>query len=167
MSSKPKDESAPAPVTVERDIDVDDAAHEELKGVALVLYTNATKAMTHGSRMEEVAVECFRRAKAFLKVSEGVKYEEINADPLPPEKPEFIDVPVHQEFADGKWKTVVDPVTNRPVMEKAPVDRSAYAPNLPETHPVNLRFRPVDKVPIALRKGTPQDIARAVAGDRE
>jgi len=127
-------------------------AHARLEQVALHIFNRMGSDVQFGRSMESLAVESFRRAKSFLTISEGVESGIVSADPIKPDVPEFIDVPVMTQRSDEKWDPVKDPKTGLPVMQRAPVDRDAYAPNLPSEHPINLRFKPRDGVAIADRK---------------
>lgn len=127
-------------------------AHARLETVALHIFNRLGEGAPVGRDISGLARESFVRAKAFLLISEGVKSGEISAEPPKPEPTEYIEVPVWQQQSDEKWRPVVDPVTNKPVTQRAPIDRYAYAPNLAADHPINQRFKPVDGVSFEDRK---------------
>jgi hypothetical protein len=115
------------------------------------LFKDASRNLTRGYNTESVALECFRRATAFLKVSAGIRAGELSAEPEAPLETEYVEVPVMLQSGDEKWKPVKDPVTGKPVTQRLPVDNFAFAPNLPEDHPINLRFKPLDGVSLKER----------------
>lgn len=120
--------------------------HAELKGVALSVFNQMTSSVGRGLVHKATALEAFRRAKVFLECSDEIEMGMASAEPIPADIPEDVDVPVLVQNSEEKWSPLMDPITNRQVVQKMPVDRYAYAPNLPENHPVNVRFKPHDGV---------------------
>ena len=120
---------------------------DQLQAVALQLYA---KTDTHGYTNEATALGCFKRAKVFLETAAKVRSGQLSAEEDKPLPNEMIEVPVWKQLSDEKWQPMTDEL-GRVVTEKQPVDRFAYAPNLPKDHPVNLRFKPVDGRSIAER----------------
>lgn len=118
--------------------------HARLEQVALTIFNRLGANLPSNRDSGGLAIESFRRAKAFLAVSEGVKGGDISAEPTQPDKPEYVEIPVWQQTADEKWAAVKDPITGKPVVQMAPVDPYAYAPNLDASHPINQRFKPRD-----------------------
>lgn len=123
----------------------------ELRATALAIFNHITADSARGFNHREKAHEAFRRAKAFLDLAEEIDAGLESAEAVKPDVPEEVEVPVLEQKSDEKWVQVVDPMTNRPVMQRVPVDHYAYAPNLPDSHPINLRFKPHDGIPASKR----------------
>lgn len=122
------------------------AGHAELKDVALEIFNRMSANVGVGLVQSATAHEAFRRSKVFLDTSDAVEMGELSIEAIPQDKYEEVEVPMQVQVSDGKWEKAIDPQTMRQITQKMPVDRYSYAPNLPEDHPINLRFKPHDGV---------------------
>lgn len=119
------------------------AEHGQLQDVALAIFSEATRT-SRGYDPGKVALDSFRKAKAFLDVSAAIFAGELSAEAEASLPYEEIEVPRMIQHSDEKWETLTDERTGAVLTEKVGVDRFAYAPNLPADHPINLRFKPTD-----------------------
>ena len=120
--------------------------HDELKATALVIYAEMIRrGSPDGFQMSTIAKRSFQRAHAFLEMSALVEAGEMNCEPPVDTPPEPIEVPmmelVKDDGATQTWQPLVDERTGKQITEMQLTDRDAFCPNLPPTHPLNLRFK--------------------------
>lgn len=119
----------------------------ELKEKAFEIYRQLSQQQSARSP-EQLAIQAHRLAKDFLEVNAKIESGEINPTPIHP-KPERVKVPrMYAKNENQGFETVKDPVTGADVMDDAPVDHYAFAPNLPENHSINLRFKSPEGVKV-------------------
>jgi hypothetical protein len=144
-------------------------ATEELNEIAESIFIELLKTCRDGKQYPALAHEAFKSASAFLEVKARINDGDLTCEPDKPDVPEYIEIPVMIEKKDNEWVPLRDIATGKTIMERAPVDRDAYAPNLPATHPINLRCKPRDGVSVEERiaRHNAEKVIAAVIREKE
>lgn len=134
--------------------------HSRMERTALAIFSDMP---SRGYTPRDQAQEAFRRAKAFLEISDAVQSGELDPGPTEEPKREKIRVPRWIQNNEGQWNPMKD-AHGQTLTEEVMTDPYAYCPNLPADHPVNVKFRPQDGVSFKERQARFQaDIAERSA----
>ena len=135
--------SNPVTVSKQSEVEID---KELLEQTALAIYLKLSESRMRGYNPQAIAQRAFAEARAFVRVTQGIRDGETVAEPTA-ETPAWVKV----RLWDGSRGTHGEPqldASGQPATEVLPADRYAFAPNLPDDHPINQRF-----YPNALRNG--------------
>lgn len=113
---------------------------DHLEIVAERIYMDDIR-VVRGISPEQVARKAFQKAAVFCKVADAVRAGE-RIQPLATSEEQLYVIVHLWDGSQGQHGEAMHDDNGRPVTEVMPVDRYAFAPNLPEGHPVNQRFLP-------------------------
>lgn len=112
-----------------------------LEDTAKDIYLRLHEGKMRGHEPREIASRAFALAKAFAEEAQAVRDGKIVADPPKPDAPLYVRVHLWDGSRGQHGERKLDE-NNQPIFEIQPVDRYAFAPNLPDEHPVNQRYYP-------------------------
>lgn len=127
---------------------ITDIDQQLLEVTARSIYMDLSKGELRNRDGKLVAQIAYARARDFVLVTQAIRGGAAIPEPAAPPAPLFCKV----QLWDGSKGQHGEPLADengQPVFEVQPVDRDAFAPNLPKDHPINQRY-----YPNALAKGT-------------
>jgi hypothetical protein len=129
------------PTVAEAAAQIEQIDQQLLEQTARLIYIDLMKGEMRGRDGKAVAQAAYTRAKDFTLVTQALRDGASLPEPQAELKPLFIQV--HLWDAEGEYgKPMVDG-NGQPIYEVQPVDRDAFAPNLPAGHPINQRYAPI------------------------
>lgn len=121
--------------------------NEKMHEMAFALYRDAVNVRAGAVNPTQLAQESFARAVAFQKIAAQMDAGKLSLVTEAEEVRKLVKVPRGRMKDDQQgFEASVNPATREEVYEMVPEDPYAYAPNLPASHPINLRFQPRDGV---------------------
>jgi len=134
---------------------LDTKADDKTQEMAFALYRDAINMRGQSVNPEQLALDAYRRALAFQKLSGQIAAGKITTALETDNARKMIKVPRGYMKDDQQgFEGRIDPTTRQAVYEMVSEDPFAYAPNLPDNHPVNLRFQPRDGITLQDRKAS-------------
>lgn len=124
------------------EMSIDDVDRTLLEETARFMYVELSRGRLRGRAPEQIAEAAFQEAKAFVMVAQAHRNGKPIADKAKGEAPAYVLVHLWDGSLGPHGEPMMKPDTNEPVLEVQPVDRDAFAPNLPKDHPINQRYYP-------------------------
>jgi hypothetical protein len=117
---------------------------DRLTETALPIFTSLVGRPEHrGTSLAVLAEQAFAQAAAFEREAYLIQGGKAVVDRRhASEAPLFALVHLCDGSKGEKGEPMFEEDTHKPITEVQPVDRYAFAPNLPEGHPINQRFAP-------------------------
>ena len=120
-------------------LQIQPAVSDRVKEVAARIYTErAAAGRLHAGNTAAVATEAFQAAIAFAEAEATFATDGVPQAIPAGYKPKVKFTHQRQEN-DGAWVDVLDD-DGQPVVDETEGDPDAHAPNLPPSHPINVRF---------------------------
>jgi hypothetical protein len=116
---------------------------DALEKAAMAIYLDLVKGEMRGRDGKLVAQAAYARARDFVLVTQAIRGgAEIPTSVAPQSLPVLYCKVTLWDLTLGEHGAPVKDNNGRTVEEIQPVDRDAFAPNLPEDHPINQRYYP-------------------------
>ena len=136
-----KAEASPPQTAAEAAGKIEQIDQQLWEQTARLLYLDLMKGEMRGRDGKVVAQVAYSRARDFTLVTQAVRDGATLPEPQEELRPLFVRVRVWD--ANGQHGTPMSDDNGQPIYETMPVDRDAFAPNLPIDHPINQRYAPL------------------------
>jgi hypothetical protein len=113
-----------------------------LERAAMHLYAERIRTRLGSYSPEAIAEQSFVDAAAFAREAQAIRDGKEIRNQRAEDAPLFVKVHLWDGSKGEHGAPMLAPDTNEPIWEIMPVDRYAFAPNLPDGHPINQRWYP-------------------------